>query len=459
MESLNAPQRVLWEEGLFIGPHHFQQLDRYHELLLDARLRALHPYPWGVAALELDLEALQAGQVQLLRFAGVLPDGLPLSFSRGDPEAPPARHVEGHFPPAQSVLDLYLGVPKERSHLESTGVGTPQRVAAPRFTPVKRPIRDLQVATSVVTLGFAQRNVSLLFGSEPLDDFEVIKIAELSRDPASTLVLAESHVPPCLRIDAAPYLLRQLRELLRLVTSKQRLLTARRRHRTSSALEFGPADVTLFLELNLLNGLIPLLQHAQVSGGLSPEALYLLLIQAAGQLCSFAPDGDPVALPPFQFTELRKTFQELFARLFDLLRHVALAQHLTVPLALGPDQLYRGLLGDPRLERCAQFVLAVRSDLPENTVAESFPKLAKLSSEAEIGRLVDAATPGIALQINYRPPPEIPVQPGVIYFNLSPQDGYWRDALRERTLALHLPQPFDPSRTEIELLAVPAAGQ
>ena len=34
-------QKVLWSEGMFLTPHHFQQADRYYEHLITRRLKAV----------------------------------------------------------------------------------------------------------------------------------------------------------------------------------------------------------------------------------------------------------------------------------------------------------------------------------------------------------------------------------------------------------------------------------
>ena len=455
---MKSVQRVVWSEGMFMSPHHLQQQDLYHEQLLDQRLAAMEPYPWGVVALEVDMEALRAGQVQLSRFMGVLPDGLPVSFESGDAEAPPARPAEGYFPPAQRTLDVYLCVPRERSGVESFGSG--ERLGgSPRYTPSARPISDLTASTSIAQVAFGQRNVRLLFGTEARDDFESIKLCELSRDKSGSLTLVESYIPPCLRIDASPFIMGELRTLLRLMVSKQRQLSSRRRHRDASALEFTAGDVTLFLELNALNGTIPFLQHALDAGNLRPRDVYLTLLQTAGQLCTFSASADPASLPSFQFTNLRATYEELFRRLTDLMRSVALEQCLTVDLRAGTDGMFRGRLEDERLERCGHFLLAVRSELPEKTVAEQLPRLSKVAAWDDIRSLLQAAAPGVPLAVTYRPPPEVPVQPGTVYFSLSLNDSYWKNVMRDRNLALYLPQPFDASRTTVELLAVPTANR
>jgi type VI secretion system protein ImpJ len=53
--------KVIWSEGLFLRPQHFQQSDRYIERLVRRRVEALRPYPWGVTELKLNREMLALG--------------------------------------------------------------------------------------------------------------------------------------------------------------------------------------------------------------------------------------------------------------------------------------------------------------------------------------------------------------------------------------------------------------
>ena len=57
--------KVLWGEGLFLRPQHFQRQDAYHEWRLVEMSRALHPYAWGVRSLKVATDALQGGVLRL----------------------------------------------------------------------------------------------------------------------------------------------------------------------------------------------------------------------------------------------------------------------------------------------------------------------------------------------------------------------------------------------------------
>jgi type VI secretion system protein ImpJ len=184
--------------------------------------------------------------------------------------------------------------------------------------------------------------------------------------------------------------------------------------------------------------------------------LYLLLAQVAGQLATFSPDVDPAQLPVFSHTDLRTTFEELMAQVTALLRSVREA-YLTVPLE-NVQGVQVGKLEDDRLLRATQFLLAVRSDVPEEQLVQRLPSLCKIASRKELPQILRAASPGVPVQVTRRPPSEIPVRAGVTYFTLGLQSENWRPVLEERVVAIYLPPPLDPERVKIELLAVPGAG-
>ena len=109
--------KVLWTEGLFLQPHHFQQADRHAEALVAGLASRIVPYAWGVSSLEIDDEALKVGQFAIKSAAG--PD--------------PGRHrvpgAAGRHPPA--------GAGGARTRSRTASSTSPSRSAArarPRST-------------------------------------------------------------------------------------------------------------------------------------------------------------------------------------------------------------------------------------------------------------------------------------------------------------------------------------
>src|ERR1017187_3420290 len=76
--------RVVWSEGMHLGPHHFQVQSRYFEDSIQFATSSLWFASYGLAGLELDADALYNGSVSLLHARGILPDGLPFNMPESD---------------------------------------------------------------------------------------------------------------------------------------------------------------------------------------------------------------------------------------------------------------------------------------------------------------------------------------------------------------------------------------
>jgi type VI secretion system protein ImpJ len=417
------------------------------------RLEAVETLHWGVLRVELDTAALAAGHIQLQRLHAVMPDGAVLALEPGDPELPSLRHVDGRFADGRHVLDVCVGLPRERegidNYAQTSAVGARYRIT-------RREVRDATAPQRHSDVAFGQRNVVLLLGDEPDSDHVVLKIAELERDQSGQLRVRDAYVPPCLRVAAAPFLLAGMRRLLEAMSTRRRSLHEARRQSGRHALEWNAMDVTRYLLLSTINGFLPLLREFVDPGDVSPRTAYFALSELAGQLCSFVADVDPMQLPRFAYRDLGGTFDELFARIDALLLSTVSEHFVALPLHARDDGMHVAQLRDERLWLCDRFMLAVQTDVPERQVAVQLPQFAKLAAGSEIQSIVRAATPGAPLEVNHRPPPEIPVQAGHVYFDIATSSPYWRRIAQERELAVYLPPFFDPSRTSLVLMGLPA---
>ena len=452
---MKSPQRVMWSEGLLMSPQHLQQQDLYHEQLLFTRLDAIEPLSWGLLRCRLDRRALSAGQLQVEELALVLPGGTVLSVASGDAELPPSRAIEGHFPHSRAALEVFVGIPKEREGMAnySAEIGAP-RV---RYRPTVRSVPDLTGQGEAADLQFARRNVSILFGDENRDDFESIKIAEIVRDDGGSLIVSDPYIPPILRVGASPFLIAGARRVLRLMAQRRRALSEANRERGDRAIEYNASDVTRFLLLNTINTYTPGLNYLVESQDMHPRDAFLLLSQFAGALATFSVDFDPAQLPSFMFTDLRPTFEELFARITALLQATVKEHYVAMPLEARSDGMHIGQLQDDRFFGSERCFIGVKAEVGEGEVATQLSRLSKVASWGDINGILSAATPGAAVEVAYRPPPEIPIKAGVVYFSVSTDNVYWRNIAAERKIAVYLPRPFEPETTSIELLAIPRA--
>lgn len=442
---------------MLMCPQHLQQQDLFFEASLAARVQALNEYSWGVVSMTIDPGELSSGTFKLSQFAGVLPGGLPLDFAPADAGAPASRPLDAHFTGTTATLEVYLGVKNAREGIPNYQDGLDDSASA-RFRITNRPVPDLTIAKTEQIISFARANAVLLFGNEPREDFETIKIAEVQRDATGHYRLSPNFIPTSVRVAASPVLSTYLQDILSTMLAKQRALAETRRQVDAAAVEFTAQDITRFLLLNALSTNIPVVRHIIDTRTESPLGAYLTLIRLAGALTTFAGDVDPSTFPLYQHNDLRATFEPLVAVINRMLGATVKERCITVPLEPRQDGMWIGQLKDERLPRCTNFVLAVDAQSPQQDTANRLPKLSKIASWKQIAQIVRSATPGVPLTVTHRPPPEIPVRPKQVYFLLNLDDPYWRAIATEKTVAIYLPPPFDPSKAQIVLMGIPERG-
>ncbi|WP_313361471.1 type VI secretion system baseplate subunit TssK, partial [Mixta calida] len=84
---MNKAEKVVWSEGMFLRPHHFQQSESYLQSTLRDWGAAQRSYLWGFTSLEFDEAMLRQGKIALSAASGLLPDGTHFAFQ--DPRQAP----------------------------------------------------------------------------------------------------------------------------------------------------------------------------------------------------------------------------------------------------------------------------------------------------------------------------------------------------------------------------------
>ena len=102
--------RVVWSEGMHLGPHHFQTQSRYFEDTLWFLNSNLRQEPWGFLHFSLDTEALRNGLAILSFASGILPDGLIFDLPDCDSVPEPAQ-LKDLFASTDSEIVLHLAIP------------------------------------------------------------------------------------------------------------------------------------------------------------------------------------------------------------------------------------------------------------------------------------------------------------------------------------------------------------
>jgi type VI secretion system protein ImpJ len=447
-------KKLVWTEGLFITQHHLQQLDRYHEQLLNDRLKSLTPFGWGLSELEIDERALGTGQFRIQRISGVFPDGTPLVVGESLDEVVPPRPLDAVMGPQTRVLDVYIGIAQEAG----SNVDLEAKPGAmSRYLLEHASVFDFNTGTSEHPMQYARPNLRVFFGDERKDALELIRVAQLARTPTGTIMMRGGFVPPVLRVGASPFLMTGFTRLLGMMVAKQRHLSETRRHRTDAAVEFQASDSAKFWLLSALNNTIPTFSHVVDQGYVHPETAYVYLAQLIGTLTTFAVESELSTIPKFDYLDLGDCFGPMFQWASRLLDAVVAEKYVEIALTKRNDGMYLGQIEDRTLLR-QEFFLAAKAagNVPDTHVRDRLPKLAKIASWGQIESIMHSALNGAKLELEYRPPGALPVRAGTIYFKLGKVPDFWNDIAGTGTIAIY--QPVEPEGINLTLYAVDPAN-
>jgi type VI secretion system protein ImpJ len=437
-------QKVIWHEGLLLGPHHFQQWDNYHEGLLNSRLAALVPYGWGVLDLGINREAVANGDFALTDCRIVLPDGLLVDVPQTD-TPPPARRIGPHFGPYADRLDVYLAVPAHRPNAANVERNGAEPGPVLRYSQEVGNVFDETAGGNERPVMLARGNVRILFGTEPgRDGYSAIKIAEVVRTTTGQLTLSNTFVPPALVSAASPWLQDTLQQLIEVLVTKSSTLGEGRRQSGSGAADFTGLDAPNFWLLHTVNSALPRLTHLFHTRVVHPERLYFELVRLAGELMTFDINRHPKDIAPYNHEDPYKTFKDLTGAIREMLELVIPTRCVAIQLEPVParESLYEGQVEDAELLAKAEFYLAVYSDSPDVTdgaLIDSVPRTVKIAAAGrDINKIIGAAVPGIALR-HVSPPASIPVRPRYQYFALDTKGEIWQRIRDLKALAVYVP--------------------
>ncbi len=449
---MKSSRKVIWNEGMFMIPQHFQQTDHYNESILNFRIQSLNQQYWGLLGMEIDKDALANDRFALISSSGVMPDGLVFDMPETD-NLPESRNIKDFFLPSIESMDVYLTIAVERQGRINYDLdGKQSSSGQARYRREFVNVSDETTGGNEKQIGIARKQFRIMFSSESLDELSVIKIAELVRSSSGEVAIREDFVPACLRIGASDVLVRIVRQLLEMLAAKSRSLSDERRRQRSGAVEFGTSDVSNFWFLHTVNSFIPLISHYHRTASVHPEGLFLALSQLAGQLITFSPEGHPGELPPYQHGNLGQTFVSLLERLRGALEIVLSSKSVSIPLERTEQSLFVARIADERLLENAQFYLAVSAGISEADIISRVPYQIKIGSLDKINILVSAGMPGLGLYHTPRPPEDIRMQMGYHYFRIETQGDYWEVIRQAKNLAVYVPSDF--TEVKLELIAI-----
>jgi type VI secretion system protein ImpJ len=431
--------RVVWQEGMFLRAQHFQQQDRWLEMLVRARTAALRPHPWGIVEMTIDRDLLSTGRFALSSAIGTFEDGTPFSIP-GETDHPPPLDL----PESTRNAIVYLAAPiRQAGAVEIAMNGSEGRYALREFEAYDTHSASPQPAPLLI----ARLRLRYMLESEERAGYLCIglaRVTEVAADRRATL--DELWIPPTLVCSAALPLSGLITEFSGMLNQRGEALAAR----LTAPGSRGVAEVADFLLLQSVNRWQKLLAHWADAGNIHPENLYSAFVQMAGELATFTEvTRRPNAYPAYRHDDLQRSFAPVVADLRRSLSAVLEQNAIAIPLQERRHGVRVGLIVDRSILRGASFVLTVQADLPTEQIQRLFPSQVKIGAVEHISQLVNVLLPGIAVRPLPVAPRQIPFYAGASYFELDRNSPHWQQMQASGGFAIFVAGDFPNLQMEL----------
>jgi type VI secretion system protein ImpJ len=443
--------KVVWSEGMYLGPHHFQVQGRFFEEVTHFNISNLWFEPYGVVGLELDAEALRNGTVALVHGRGIFQDGLTFNIPESDP-VPAARNISDLFPPTHETLTVLLTVPPHRLGAANCALTEEQNKGGTRYVAEEKTLPDENTGLDEKPLKLGRKNIRLLLDTEDAGEMQSLPIGRIKRDGSGNYVYDESFIPPCLQISASQTLMMMTRRLIEMLQEKSATVSLDGRGRGKFQAGLSAQEVSHFWFLHAINSSLGPLRHMFGSPGAHPAELFTELLRLGGALCTFALDSHPANLPVYDHRALDKCFADLERHIRTHLDLLAPSNCIPIPLYSVVNYFYEGDVSDQRCLDRARWILAVHSAMGDAELITRTVQLVKVCSAQFVPQLVRRALPGMELTHLSVPPAAVSPRVESQYFAISRTGPCWDHIVQTRRVGIYIPGEIP--RPQVELLVV-----
>lgn len=257
--------------------------------------------------------------------------------------------------------------------------------------------------------------------------------------PDGSLILDEEFIPTCTTLSVSTQLKGFMDEVEGTLVERAQLLAKR----IGSPGQQGIADVAEFMMLQVFNRTQPLFTHLAHQAILHPEAFYHQLVQTCGELRTFTDESRLAGtFPVYNHDNLTDSFQPLFLAMRQALSTVLTPRAISIQLHMQAHGIRVATINDSDLLRSADFVLAVRAQIPQEQLRRQFVQQTKITSLEKIRDLVSVQLPGVPLVALSAAPRQLPYHSGYTYFMLDLQSPVWKEIQQSNAIAFHVSGDF-----------------
>lgn len=427
--------KVVWTEGMFLRPHHFQRAESHLKHQIRQRLTTQSPYQWGFESLQIDDKMVKQGIVSLVKASGVMPDGTYFEFDSQQQGPIPLKIDEEMI--GQKVV---LAIPRQRGGREEV-IFKEEKDSLARYIAFEQDVADdNQIAVGNATVQFAHLRLTLMLEQDVTAEWAAMGLCIIREGKNGNALNVDDHfLPPVLNLFTFPQFQTLLRDFQGLLAQQSKQLSKR----LSQSGRFNTSEMIEFSLLTLINRHLGLMAHLQQRPLMHPEELWMSWLPLAAELMTWSPQRTVTEkLPEYDHDNLAFCFHQLMFLLRQGLSLVMEESAVQLKLIEKTHGLHIAAVNDLQMVTLYGFVIAVKANVPNELLQTHFPAQMKVAPVSKIRDLVHLQLPGLTLRAMPAAPPQIPWHAGYNYFEVEKGGELWQDMEKSGAFALHLAGEF-----------------
>ena len=423
-------KQVVWKEGIFVSPQHFQQQAKYCKYYIQnyASISGFSGH-YGLSHIKINPNLLKIGKIAVTSCNGLFPDG---HFFHFDEE------IVIDVPEDAVKETVYLSLPLALQGSPAFGLEGNQTT---RF--ICQTLTSYSNTTGQgdgVEIEVAKDNIGLSIGKTDMTGYVSFPIARIleTRDTGE-VIFDSSFIPACIHFLASVYLVDKIKMLQSLIENR-----AQEVHKRIAVGQASKSEQTLYkdyLWLQTLNRWLPWSDWIQQDLRYTTHQLYRDLTTLSAELSGLTPEL-ATNFARLSYEDLYQVFSPIFIKLRNQLSMV-LQDSVVVfnwdKQLFAKRRLLRTIINQPDEMQSRRFVLSVESSLTNEEIAQQIPQAVTLAGNSNIVELVRNAMSGIELVHLAVAPHELKPKATACYFEVNTHNELWQDMLNKgETLNMHI---------------------
>jgi len=404
-------RNIIWKEGLFIRPQHFQQNSFYMLWEHMQRTKSSGANVWGMFDMEIDKSSLSLGKLLIRHVSGIMPDGT--LFDISDSEQLLGREIKESDVGEDLYLSLPLAIANNKEVYFEYDEEKPTRYHSKSFSNIPNLNMGEESKADIV---YSEYNFKILKKDELKEGYTSVKIShvkEVSTDGQVTL--DSEYEPTFMHLNKARQIMTGLQDIIATLQYRSEQIASKLGANSLETTELGD-----YLMLQLVNKAYSRLHYFTTQSQLHPADLFVETNSIVAELAVFLKAEKRIISPlVYSHVHQHESFEAMFLELKTMLNFILEKNAVSLEIQQGKYGLFRANVPRKEMSHKGSFVLSVSSKLlDESDLKKLLLNNLKVSTTEGIQELINLQLPGFKILPLASAPRQIPYRVDNSYFKI-----------------------------------------